>query len=563
MLVHLHVKNLALIQEAEVDFTPGLNIFTGETGAGKSILLGSMQLILGTKMSKEMIREKETYALVELLFQVEEPRVKEQLEKLDIYPEDGQVLLSRKIMDSRSVSKINGETCTVGQMKAAASCLLDIHGQHEHQSLLRQEKQLEIVDAYGKKEIEGCCRETKEAYLEYQKYKKQLNAMNMDEEQKNRQIAFLEFEIQEIENAKLQSREDEQLEQQYRKLNNAKKIAESLHMVRNCIGYDSMQGAGELAGQALREIAKVTSYDEQLANIESMLKDADSLLNDCNRELSAYLDDMTFQDEEFYEIEKRLDLINNLKAKYGQNIEDIHRYQQEQQRKLENLLKYEENYHALKEKIRKAQEVLEEKSYALSELRKQYSKKLETEIISQLKDLNFLDVNFSIDFMKGSHYSENGYDVVEYQISTNPGEPKRPLSKVVSGGELSRIMLAIKTLLADRDEIETLIFDEIDTGISGRTAQKVSEKMALIGQHHQILCITHLPQIAAMADTHFEIRKEVKGTETITQITPLQEKETIRELARLLGGAQITDLVVQNAREMKELAQVHKNSRVK
>lgn len=563
MLVHLHVKNLALIQEAEVDFTPGLNIFTGETGAGKSILLGSMQLILGTKMSKEMIREKEKYALVELLFQIEEQRVKEQLEKLDIYPEDGQVLLSRKIMDSRSISKINGETCTVGQMKAAAACLLDIHGQHEHQSLLRQEKQLEIIDAYGKKEIDSCRRETKEAYLEYQKYKRQLNAMNMDEEQKNRQIAFLEFEIQEIENAKLQPQEDEQLEHKYRKLNNAKKIAESLHMVRNCIGYDSMQGAGELAGQALREMAKVASYDEQLENIESMLQDADSLLNDCNRELSAYLDDMTFQDEEFYEIEKRLDLINNLKAKYGQNISDIYGYQKEQQIKLENLLKYEENYNALKEKIRKAQEILEEKSYALSELRKQYSKKLEIEIISQLKDLNFLDVNFSIDFIKCSNYSENGYDAVEYQISTNPGEPKRPLSKVVSGGELSRIMLAIKTLLADRDEIETLIFDEIDTGISGRTAQKVSEKMALIGQHHQILCITHLPQIAAMADTHFEIRKEVRKSETITQISPLKEEETIRELARLLGGAQITDLVVQNAKEMKELAQVHKNSRVK
>lgn len=563
MLIHLHVKNLALIEDIEVEFGPGLNILTGETGAGKSVLLGSMQLILGGRTARDMIRTGASCALVELLFQVENKKAEQALNSLGIFTEEGQVLLSRKIMDGRSINKINGETCTVGQMKAAAECLLDIHGQHEHQSLLYQEKQLEILDAYGREKIRPAKEAVRQSYEEYRKYMRALKELDTDEEQRNREKAFLEFEISEIEKAHLVPGEDEELETLYRRLNNGKLILETLQSVHSLTGYDSGQGAGEAVGTGVRELLRVTEYDTQLESMAETLQEIDGLLNDFNRELSSYVEDLSFDDETFYETEKRLDQINGLKAKYGRTIEEILEYQNTQQQKLEKLARYEENFLEARQNLKKAEEQLEKDSYVLSEIRKDYSKTLTEKIIEGLRDLNFLDVKFRIDFQRKQEFTDNGYDSIEYEISTNPGESVKPLGRIVSGGELSRIMLAIKVILADRDQIETLIFDEIDTGISGRTAQKVSEKMAVIGSCHQVLCITHLPQIAAMADTHFEIEKHQKGSETITEIHPLGERESVRELARLLGGAEITEAVLKNAMEMKELAQVHKNTRVK
>lgn len=563
MLIHLHVKNLALIEDIEVEFGPGLNILTGETGAGKSVLLGSMQLILGGRTARDMIRTGASCALVELLFQVENKKAEQALNSLGIFTEEGQVLLSRKIMDGRSINKINGETCTVGQMKAAAECLLDIHGQHEHQSLLYQEKQLEILDAYGREKIRPAKKAVRQSYEEYRKYMRALKELDTDEEQRNREKAFLEFEISEIEKAHLVPGEDEELETLYRRLNNGKLILETLQSVHSLTGYDSGQGAGEAVGTGVRELLRVTEYDTQLESMAETLQEIDGLLNDFNRELSSYVEDLSFDDETFYETEKRLDQINGLKAKYGRTIEEILEYQNTQQQKLEKLASYEENFLEARQNLKKAEEQLEKDSYVLSEIRKDYSKTLTEKIIEGLRDLNFLDVKFRIDFQRKQEFTDNGYDSIEYEISTNPGESVKPLGRIVSGGELSRIVLAIKAILADRDQIETLIFDEIDTGISGRTAQKVSEKMAVIGSCHQVLCITHLPQIAAMADTHFEIEKHQKGSETITEIHPLGERESVRELARLLGGAEITEAVLKNAMEMKELAQVHKNTRVK
>ena len=563
MLIHLHVKNLALIEDIEVEFGPGLNILTGETGAGKSVLLGSMQLILGGRTARDMIRTGASCALVELLFQVENKKAEQALNSLGIFTEEGQVLLSRKIMDGRSINKINGETCTVGQMKAAAECLLDIHGQHEHQSLLYQEKQLEILDAYEREKIRPAKEAVRQSYEEYRKYMRALKELDTDEEQRNREKAFLEFEISEIEKAHLVPGEDEELETLYRRLNNGKLILETLQSVHSLTGYDSGQGAGEAVGTGVRELLRVTEYDTQLESMAETLQEIDGLLNDFNRELSSYVEDLSFDDETFYETEKRLDQINGLKAKYGRTIEEILEYQNTQQQKLEKLARYEENFLEARQNLKKAEEQLEKDSYVLSEIRKDYSKTLTEKIIEGLRDLNFLDVKFRIDFQRKQEFTDNGYDSIEYEISTNPGESVKPLGRIVSGGELSRIMLAIKAILADRDQIETLIFDEIDTGISGRTAQKVSEKMAVIGSCHQVLCITHLPQIAAMADTHFEIEKHQKGSETITEIHPLGERESVRELARLLGGAEITEAVLKNAMEMKELAQVHKNTRVK
>lgn len=562
MLVSLHVKNLVLIREIEVEFTKGLNILTGETGAGKSILLGSVQLALGGKMSRDMIREDADYALVELLFQVEDEGILEQLAALDIYPEEGGILLSRRVMEGRSICRINGETCTMSTMKKAASYLLDIHGQHEHQSLLYCDKQLEILDAYGKNKIYPLKEDVSRLYRAYTGIKKQLSSNAIDEEKRKREISFLEFEINEISEAALLPDEDIQLEQEYRRLNNSKQIMEALQQTHICTGYDGPGSAGELIGQAIRHLSSASQYDTGLEGMEETLGDIDGLLNDFNRELSSYMDGLVFEEEDFRQLEERLNKINNLKAKFGQTISAVHQYQQRQQKRLEEMEHYEENRRALLKQLEEIEKDLQNAVEKLTAMRRDYAHTLEQEIIEGLRDLNFQEVKFQIQFEKTQNYTVDGRDQIEYQISTNPGEPLKPLSKVVSGGELSRIMLAIKTILADKDQVETLIFDEVDTGISGRTAQKVSEKMALIGRRRQVLCITHLPQIASMADRHFEITKTIDHDKTITEIKELSQEESVKELARLLGGAEITNIVMESAREMKVLAQKQKNTRL-
>lgn len=563
MLSSLHVKNLALIQEAEVEFGPGLNILTGETGAGKSILIGSINLALGKKLSREMIREGADYALVELVFETENPKVEQALKEMEIESLHGQVLIVRKITGSRSISKINGETCTTAQVRRIASLLLDIHGQHEHQSLLYTDRQLEILDAYGKEEIDPLRARVREAFRQWKELRDSLKEYELDEDARMREISFLEFEIREIGDAQLRDGEDETLDQAYRKMSNARNIVQALAAVRAMTGDGEGQSAGEQIGRAVRELSQIAGMDESLQQMQSSLLTIDDLLNDFNRELAGYMEEFTFSEEEFYETEKRLDEINRLKAKYGDSIPAIRRYQEEKQEKLEKMLHFEEQKEKLQKEEEKARQTLEECSQELSGIRCKYAGCLSKSIEEGLKDLNFLHVIFQIQFGRTAQYTENGFDTIEFRISTNPGEPVKALAKVVSGGELSRIMLAIKTILADRDETESLIFDEIDTGISGRTAQMVSEKMAQIGRRHQVLCITHLPQIAAMADQHFEIRKDVVDQDTVTRIHALDEESSVRELARMLGGAKITDSVLANAEEMKELARVQKNTRLK
>lgn len=558
MLRNLHVKNLALIQEADVDFREGLNILTGETGAGKSIIIDSITLALGAKMSRDMIRENAPFGLVELVFEIDQPSIEDKLKDMDIYPEDGIVLISRKITDGRSVSKINGESCTISQVRKAASYLLDIHGQHEHQSLLHKEHQLDILDEYGKDRIKDKKEKVSESYHKYTELGRRLKETAMDEEQRKRQMDFLKYEIQEIEQADLRPGEDEELEKEYRKLVNSKKIAEHMQEVHMLTGYESGQGAGEQIGRAVRLISAIMEYDEKAASLGAMLSDIDNLLNDFNRETGGYLSQLTFSEEDLYRVEERLDEINRLKSKYGNRLEDIVKYQEEKQKELEQLIDYEENRILLEQQWEEEKQILQKLSEELSDTRKFYSQRLEQEIAEQLQDLNFLHVDFQIQISPLGQFSRTGYDDVEFMISTNPGEERRSLGKVVSGGELSRIMLAIKTLLAKQDETPTLIFDEIDTGISGRTAQKVSEKMSLVARHHQVLCITHLPQIAAMADTHYGIEKKVENGITVTTIESLDEEERIHELARMLGGAEITERTLESAKEMKDLAQKQK-----
>lgn len=559
MLTGIHVKNLALIDEIEVDFSQHLNILTGETGAGKSIVIGSVNAALGKKISKDMIRKGASDALVELFFDVSDKHVLDYLEELQVPVDEGQVIVSRRITPARSVSRINGEIVSAQTIKNLGEMLVDIHGQHEHQSLLHKHHHLEILDYFSKKVLNEKKERLAQAYDTYIALKKELADAVTDEEQRRRDISFLEFEIDEIESAHLRDGEDDELYALYRKMSNSRQIMEGVSSAYHLTGYDS--GAGDATGRALKSLTAVADYDDALAGFCQQLEDIDNLINDFNRELSGYMSELSFDEEQFCEVEQRLDSINNLKAKYGATIEDINAYKEASVKKLDKLKNYDIYLDELKMKEAAARKKLEKISGEVSQVRKKQGKLLAEEITQALKDLNFLDVRFGWQFDNLPDFTRNGVDDAQFIISTNPGEDMKPLTAVASGGELSRIMLAIKSVLADVDAIETLIFDEIDTGISGRTAQKVSEKLAVISRKHQVLCITHLPQIAAMADNHYRIEKEPKGVLTTTHITPLDGEMMVEEIARLLGGVQITDTVLNNAREMKELANQMKQER--
>lgn len=553
MLHNLYVRNLALIDEIEVQFGKGLNILTGETGAGKSIILGSINLALGGRYSSDILRNEDDEGYVEVTFFVENETQLMQLKEKEIPVDDGVVTLSRKLIGKRSISKINGETVSNAQLKDVAGILIDIHGQHEHQSLLYKKNHLSILDEFAKDRIKDVKEKTEKSYRIYRQYKEELEHANLDEKERNKEISFLEFEIREIEEANLKEQEDDLLEEQYRRMINSKKITENID---ESYGYTAggNQNASDLISRAIRCLQDAARYDEHAEELYGQLAEVDSLLNDFNRELSDYSKSFEFSEEEFYEVESRLNEINRLKSKYGNSVEDILAYCVAQKEKLEQLKDYDTYLTALQKRMNQTEEELRQYSYELSNLRKVDAKILEQAIKEGLLDLNFLDVKFEIVFAETQQYSANGIDDIEFMISMNPGEPIKPLGDVASGGELSRIMLAIKTVMAEKDQVETLIFDEIDVGISGRTAQKVSEKMAVIGQSHQVICITHLPQIAAMADHHYAIVKNVEDGKTRTSIYHLNREQEIRELARILGGAEITDKVLESAEEMKELA---------
>lgn len=553
MLRSLHVKNLALIDEIEVEFGEGLNILTGETGAGKSIILGSVNLALGGRYTRDIIRDGADYGFVELTFEIRDPGQIERLKALDVFPEEGMVVLSRRLMEGRSVSRINGETVTMGLLREVSAVLIDIHGQHEHQSLLYKKNHLEILDAFAREEGAGCRQAVQEAYRDYRACEKELEEVSMDESQRAKEMAFLEFEVEEIEKAALQEGEDEELESAYRRMANGRKIAGSALEAYRYTSEDP-DSASENLSRAIRALSEAAECDEGARQLQKQLVEVDSLLNDFNRELSDYSKSCEYSEEELYETENRLNEINRLKVKYGGTVGEILAYQEQQAGKLEKLQDYEAYLAGLEKKAREAEALLAKACRSLSQVRKSQAAILEEAVQKGLEELNFADVRFEIHFEELKSYTGNGTDDVEFMISLNPGQPLRPLKDVASGGELSRIMLAIRTVMARRDDIETLIFDEIDVGISGRTAQKVSEKMALIGKTHQVICITHLAQIAAMADAHYVIEKTVEEMETRTRIRRLTEEDSVRELARILGGARITDAVLTNAREMKELA---------
>ena len=562
MLINLHVKNLALIKEADVDFSKGLIVLTGETGAGKSLLLGSVNIALGNKVSKDIIRTGAQFALVELTFQVDEVCASK-LKQMDIFMEEGNIItVSRKISESRSVSKINGETVNVNVLKKVMGMLVDIHGQHEHQSLLYVSNHLNILDKYAKKEMADILKGLSAEYGNYTELKSRLSSCNIDEAQRMREIEFSMYEVNEIENANLIPGEDEELEEQYKKLSNSENIVETLSSVYGLIGYDSMQSAGELISKATQEISSISNFDEKINGFKETLFDIDSVCRDLSAEISDYTGELEYDPREVSRISERLDTINHLKLKYGKTIDDILQYQDKKQSYLDELNNYSEKIDQIKGLITESREKLQVLSERASKIRKTAAKELENSITDALKDLNFLSVDFKKNITKKDKITDKGFDNVEFMISTNPGEPVRPLAKVASGGELSRIMLAIKSLLAGEDEIETLIFDEIDTGISGKTASMVAEKLAKISANHQVICISHLSQIAAMADSHYLIKKDMEDNSTATNIVKLTREESIKEIVRINGDGTMTDAAVAHAIEMKDMADRTKSNLV-
>lgn len=562
MLVNLHVKNLALIEEADINFEDGFNILTGETGAGKSILIGSINVALGGRVNGDFIRKGAEYGLCELTFRVASEKKIAVLKKLDVVDlEENTVLISRKILPNRTVLKVNGETKTISEVREIAAVLIDIHGQHEHQSLMNKSNYVEILDRYSGGACQHVKERLKERYNVYSDIKNRLSEYDMDAEQLNREISYLEFETKEIEDAALTAGEDEELEAAFKKYNNSKKIMENIGEAYRLLAEDGESVSSRIS-RAYKNIFAVTEYDKSLEGIFDQIRDIEDLVNGLNSDLSEYISDMEYDEEEYSTVSERLSLLNRLKQKYGNTIDDIMVYYEQQVKKLTVLKNYDEN----KTKLFKELETAEGQALALcrelSEIRKAAAKTLSADIITALRELNFLDVRFEISFSETNQFHADGFDEIDFVISTNPGEDVRPLSKVASGGELSRIMLAIKAVLADKDDMESLIFDEIDTGISGRTAQMVSVKMNQISRIHQVICITHLPQIASMADEHFLIEKNVNNGSTVTTIRHLSGDESVMEIARLLGGVSITETVLKNAKEMKDLALCSKNTKM-
>ncbi len=556
MLLNVHIKNLALIDDANVDFGDNLNILTGETGAGKSIIIGALKIGMGGKLAKDLPREPEKEALCQLLFSIEDQQVWAQLEALDIpKSEENELIITRRIVNGRTINTINDESVTAAKLKSVSALLVDMHAQHEQQILLKKAEHQKILDKYGKHTIEPVKLKFQEAYRKYNEILTELKSIEMDESERARKTEFIQYEIAEIETAKLHIGEDEELEKLYHKMVHSRDIMESASLVYGITGYEDNRSAGNEIGRALVSLKSIKELDSELSDIYSQLETVDAMLNDFNMTLKEYTQSMEFDEAQFQETESRLNTINDIKGKYGKTIEDVFSCLEKMKDEYDKLTEYDEYIAKLKSECSLAYSALMKCAEALTKERKKQAKSLCSQVREALKELSFMEVSFDMIFDTFDSCTSSGMDDCYFVISTNIGEKPRPLYDVASGGELSRVMLAIKSCMAGEDNIDTLIFDEIDVGISGRAAQKVAEKLAVIARAHQVISITHLPQIAAMADNHYLIEKNAVNNKTVTNITKLDEEGQIAEIARLLGGASVTDTVINNAREMKDMAE--------
>ena len=558
MLTHLRVKNIALIDDISLDLDEGLNILTGETGAGKSIIMGAVNLALGARVSKDLLGNPEMPAQVDLLFDVTNTRVRKHLVQMGLLEEDStEVLLSRRITpNGRAVNRINEDVATAAAVQKAAGVLIDVHGQHEHQSLLDASRHIDLLDRVDehtqphKEALQSLLGAYKEKEQEYQRWKEQ-------SQDKERILALMEYEAQEIDEAGLKEGEEEELGERIRRLRSAQRIQESCENAVSFLrgGQDGYGGGIGALNDALAQMQWIEELDSQtLSSIVSTLSDAAAIAEDAASEIARYAEDAQSDPQALEEAQDRWEEIRRLKGKYGDSLKKILSYRKSLTESMEKIQHIQETLAACEKELVELEQKMKRECEALSKLRQQVAQTVSREITAILKTLQFQDPEFAVQITSRDHITSKGQDQVQFLIRTNVGEPLRPLHKIASGGEISRIMLAIKTVLAQRDEIPTLIFDEIDTGISGRTAQSVAEKLALISKFHQIICITHLPQIAAMADHHLRIEKTVREGRARTEVTELAERQSTEELARMLGGTQLTEAVLQNASEMKKMA---------
>lgn len=555
MLDRLLVKDLALIEKSVVEFSGGLNVLTGETGAGKSILLGSIQLALGQKANKDLIRHGKEQAIVELDFSLTEEEVRRiQALEEDLELEEERLLIRRKISEKKSDIRVNDLGLTLAKLREITGGLLDLHGQHEHQSLLREGSHLEIIDGFRKKQGGKLLEEVADAYHLLQEKKRALQKFSLQESERTRELDFLDFEIQELADAHLSEGEEAELTKEYSLYENMDRLKSLLLSAKESLEEMDFH-------RPIQAVEEAKDFDESLKGLSDSLYDLEAVGEDCLRSLDHYLDHAEVDEEKLFTLGERLEQIRRVMMKHGGTEAKALAALAKKEERRTFLLDYEKDEEKAKKAIVEQEKFLREKAVLLSKERQEDAKVLAKQIQGEMQEMGFLDTKFEFHFQEKKEPTEKGLDEVEAYVSLNPGEPLRPLREVGSGGELSRIMLSIKTVLADTEGVSTLIFDEIDSGISGRTAEKVGEKLQKIAKNHQVILITHLPQIAAKADHHFLIEKTVENGVTHTGIHPLEEKESIEELARLLGGDEISEASLENARELKAKSKAKKQQK--
>ena len=552
MLEHLHIRNVALIKESEISFGDGLNILTGETGAGKSMIIDSLQFALGGRAGKDFLRHGEKQAAVEALFSVQSQALTEKLAENGIVPEeDGTLLITRTLSEAgKSVCRINGSTVTVGMLKEIAEDMIDIYGQHEHQSLLNPVKHIRLLDRFCGAGFGEAMEEYKNSRQRLKDLEKQLTILIGDESQREQRMDMLLFQKEEIEAAELQEGEEDALLEQKKRLSSMERLirltGESVTLLYD--GDDRAPSACDQLGDALAKLQEAAEYDAALSPLADALADGYAAVEDCARELKREAEEQEADPEELERIEERLQLFYKLKRKYGGSIEAVLEFYEKAVQELEFLSNSSEKAAELSAKKAAEEKRLSALAETLTARRRATAEQVEEQIETALHDMEMKHARFHIQIEEKADWGADGKDKVEFLISANAGEPLKPLAKIASGGEMSRVMLALKTVLVDADEIGTFIFDEIDTGVSGRTARRVGEKMRFLGGKRQLLCITHLPQIAAMADNHFLIEKESDAGETVTRVTALVEEGAVREVARLMND--VTETTLAAAREL-------------
>jgi len=537
MITKLHIKNIGIIEDVEIDFNNGLNVLTGETGAGKTLIIGALGIISGGRFSKEMIRKGETNSYVELC-------IYNPLDEMSI---DGNIIISREInSNGRNMCKINGRMVTVNELKEFMKKYIEIHGQNDNQDLLDVKKQKKYLDEFIGEEIKEVKKEYSNLYTQYNEITRELKENLGDDKERQRKIDLLKYQINEIEEANLKTGEEEGLEEKRKIIMNSEKIAQSLCQADEAIGENTI----DLLSNAIRALEKIETIDEKYEKTANNLKNIYYELQEISRDIADYKEDTYFDEEERNNLEERLDLIYSLKRKYGNSIQEILEYGQEIKDEIYRIENLEEYNNKLKKQLNETTNEMEKICEKIHKMRTQYGVKLSDKINKNLQDLEMKNakVNIHIDYME--EFCETGKDKITFYISTNLGEDEKELSKTASGGEMSRVMLAIKTVLADTDNTPVLIFDEIDTGISGKAANSVAEKLSKIAKNHQVLCISHLPNIAAIADFNYFISKRVINERTNTNIKLLKEDEVIREIARISSG-EVNEATIKYACELR------------